>query len=194
MKDADRGTREISLKPGSHGVLLTLSGDRAIRRSADGRGPITTGTHYSAVAVHQVRASAAGSGEKPPRAAPGEPLLKAEEITILTGWPRAWQKHSPTRLSAPGIGSPTQARVRRGAMISSSPSSRHRSPKRSRAISQTLAAATAAGGGPSFDAMLISAQEVRPDELPLERLPRRVLRSTLEQLRTRQRITAADHD
>jgi hypothetical protein len=43
LKDADRGAREVSLKPGSHGVLLTLSGERATRRSADGRWPITTG-------------------------------------------------------------------------------------------------------------------------------------------------------
>ena len=70
LKDAERGTREIPLKPGSHGVLLTLSGERATRRSADGRRPVTTGTHYSAVAVHQIRAWDTGSGVAPPRAAP----------------------------------------------------------------------------------------------------------------------------
>ena len=61
-------------------------------------------------------------------------------------------------------------------------------------IGHALAAATPAGGVPSFDAVLISAQESRPDELALERLTRRVLRSALEQLRTRQGATAADLD
>ncbi|HEY4830508.1 MAG TPA: hypothetical protein VIH85_27325 [Solirubrobacteraceae bacterium] len=53
-------------------------------------------------------------------------------------------------------------------------------------IGQALAAATPEDGVPSFDALLAGSQEDRPDELPLDRLARRVLRSALEQLRTRQ--------
>lgn len=61
-------------------------------------------------------------------------------------------------------------------------------------IAQMLTAVTATSGPPSFDALLIATQESRPDELPLDRLVRRVLRSALEQLRTRQSMTAADSD
>ena len=56
-KDPARGTREISLEPGAQGVLLTICGARATRRSADGRWPVDSGTHYFDVAVHQIRAS-----------------------------------------------------------------------------------------------------------------------------------------
>jgi hypothetical protein len=37
LKDSERGAREIPLKPGSHGVLLTLSGESAIRVAAPHR-------------------------------------------------------------------------------------------------------------------------------------------------------------
>ena len=194
MKDADRGTREISLKPGSHGVLLTLSGDRATRRSVDGRGPVTTGTHYSAVAVHQIRAVGAGSGSEPPRVAPGDPLLQAEEITVLTGWAEGVAEalaYAPERtwdlLADAGEGAPWRDDLKLA----------EPTPPLTQAIEsirQMLAAATSVGGGPSFDAVLTLSQETPPDELPLQRLTRRVLRSTLEQLRTRQRTTAAARD
>ena len=42
-KDPARGTREISLEPGAQGVLLTVCGARATRRSADGRWPVEAG-------------------------------------------------------------------------------------------------------------------------------------------------------
>ena len=60
-KDPARGSREISLEPGAQGVLLTVCGARATRRSADGRWPVDSGTHYFDVAVHQIRASDARS-------------------------------------------------------------------------------------------------------------------------------------
>src|SRR5262249_40347748 len=39
-KDPVRGTREIRLETGAHGILLTLCGDYLTRRSADGRWPV----------------------------------------------------------------------------------------------------------------------------------------------------------
>ena len=66
-KDPARGTREISLEPGAQGVLLTVCGARATRRSADGRWPVECGTHYFDVAVHQIRASDARSQSPNPR-------------------------------------------------------------------------------------------------------------------------------
>src|SRR5262249_25830951 len=61
LKDADQGFREIPLEPGAQAVLLTAAGSRTIRRTADGRRPVDTGTHYFGAAVHQIRASDAGS-------------------------------------------------------------------------------------------------------------------------------------
>jgi hypothetical protein len=192
LKDADRGTRELSLKPGSHGVLLTLSGERATRRSADGRWPVTTGTHYSAVAVHQIRAAGARPGEAPLRAAPGHRLMEAEEITILTGWAEAVAEalaYVPARAHQLLVDAGADAPWR-DALALAAPT-----PLVIEAIAsidQALVASTPAGGAPSFDAVLTAVQENRPDELPLDRLTRRVLRSALEQLRTRQGTTVAD--
>src|SRR6185437_1227029 len=56
-KDPERGFREIPLEPGAQAVLLTACGSRATRRTADGRWPVDTGTHYFGAAVHQIRAS-----------------------------------------------------------------------------------------------------------------------------------------
>jgi len=42
-KEPDGGAREIPLEPGAHAVLLTVCGDVATRRSADGRRPADTG-------------------------------------------------------------------------------------------------------------------------------------------------------
>jgi hypothetical protein len=185
LKDSDHGTREISVKPGSHGVLLTLSGERASRRSADGRWPVATGTHYSAVAVHQIQAAGVGSWVAEPRPAPTERLMEADEITILTSWAEGVAEalaHAPERtkdlLTDAGEGASW-----RDAFTLAEPT-----PRLSQAIEsmQTLTLATLADGAPSFDAVLISSRSTHPDESPLDRLTRRVLRSALEQLRTRQ--------
>jgi len=192
LKDADRGMREIPLKPGSHGVLLTLSGERAIRRSADGRWPVNTGTHYSAVAVHQIRASNAGSVSAPSPPSAGHRSMEADEVTILTGWAEGVAEalaYTPERaqdlIADAGEGAPWRA-----AFGLANPSARVTEAIDS--IAQMLTAVTPASGPPSFDALLLTTQESRPDEPPLDRLVRRILRSALEQLRTRQSVTAAD--
>jgi hypothetical protein len=193
LKDADRGTRELSLKPGSHGVLLTLSGERATRRSADGRQPVTTGTHYSAVAVHQIRAAGTRS-KAPPRTGSGDRLMEAEEITILTGWAEGVAEalaHAPER-AADLLADAGEGASWRSALQLDEPTPRLIEAIES--IGRALAGATSPAGSPSFDALLVSAQETRPDELPMEGLTRRVLRSALEQLRTRQGTVVADDD
>ena len=192
MKDSERGMSEIPLKPGSHGVLLTLSGERAIRRSADGRWPVDTGTHYSAVAVHQIRASNAASGFAPAPATAGNRSMEADEVTVLTGWAEGVAEalaYTPERtqdlIADAGAGASW-----RDAYGLADPSVRVTDAIRS--IGQMLTAVTPASGPPSFDALLVATQESRPDELPLDRLVRRILRSALEQLRTRQGATGAD--
>src|SRR5262249_18481684 len=60
-KDPTPGCREISLEAGAQGVLLTVCGAPATRRSADGRLPVDDVTDYFQVSVHQVRPSSPDS-------------------------------------------------------------------------------------------------------------------------------------
>src|SRR5262249_30658648 len=65
------------------------------------------------------------------------------------------------------------------------------------ALDRALAAAIPPRGEPSLDALLLAVRDGRPGESPLDELARSVLRSTLEQLCTRQaedvRRPAAHH-
>ena len=186
MKDPERGTREISLKPGAHGVLLTLSGDRATRRSADGRCPVNAGAHYYGVAIHQVQASPVGSGSAPPQPVPRGRPLQVDEITILTGWAEGVAEalaHAPARTRDLLTEAREGAEWRNSFDLASLP---RPVAEALNSIGQALTVATPAAGVPSFDAVLALCEEDRPGELPLDRLARRVLRSALEQLRTRQ--------
>jgi hypothetical protein len=90
LKDADQGFREIPLEPGAQAVLLTACGSRAIRRTADGRRPVDTGTHYFGAAVHQIHASEAGSKSSSADAGASLPrVLEVDDLTVLTGWAEA---------------------------------------------------------------------------------------------------------
>ena len=103
-KDPERGFREIPLEPGAQAVLLTACGSRATRRTADGRWPVDTGTHLFDVAVHQIRASDAGSRTAPARTEASLPrVLDVEDLRILTGWVEAVAQtlaHAPERTPA----------------------------------------------------------------------------------------------
>src|SRR5262249_24365052 len=100
-RDPARGTRELSLEAGAQGGLLTVCGARGTRRSADGRWPVDSGTHYYDVAVHQIRASDAGSGSPSSPCGRRTPLvLEVDDLTLLTGWAEAVAEalaHSPDR-------------------------------------------------------------------------------------------------
>jgi hypothetical protein len=186
-KDPARGTREISLEPGAQGVLLTVCGARATKRTADGRWPVDSGTHYFDAAVQQIRAAEAGSqppkpasGSRPPRA------LEVDDLTILTGWAEALAEalaHVPARAEAvladARPGAPWRADL--GIVEPSAPLSDALD-----AIERALSEATPADGRPSLDALLFVVREGRPDGSPLDRLTCTVLRSALEQLCTRQ--------
>src|SRR5262249_37656506 len=186
-KDPVRGTREIPLEAGAQGVLLTVCGDYVSRRSADGRWPVDNVTHYFDVAVHQVRATGAPSGPSNAQSAPPAPrVLEADELTILTGWA---QGVAEALAYAPGCIEPLLADAHAGAPWRAA--LRIAEPSRQldeaiRCIGRAVRAAAPPGGAPTLDSMVISCREDRPDEQGLERLARRVLRSTLDQLRTRQ--------
>jgi hypothetical protein len=186
-KDHARGTREIPLDPGAHGVLLSMCMDRTTRRSADGRWPVDNGTHGFDVAVHQVRAADAPSDSLASRSATTtSPALEVDDLSILTAWAEGVaeaQAYAPERVG--GLfedarpGSPWRA-----ALGLPEPS-----PRLSVAIEnlgQAVRAATPPGGAPSFDALLAATGQHRPGEGRLESVVRHVLLSMLEQRRTRQ--------
>ena len=186
-KDPVQGCREIPLEAGAHGVLLTACGDRTTRRSADGRWPVDTGTHYFDVAVHQVRAAdAATHTPEPKRDTTAPRALQSNDLTVLTGWAEAVAEtlaYAPDRI--PGLLADAHPGARwRAALGVADPS-----PELSEAIdsiTQAVQAVSSPDGAPTFDAMLLVSQEDRPGEQALDRLVRRVLRSALEQLRVRQ--------
>jgi hypothetical protein len=180
LKDADQGIREIPLEPGAHAVLLTASGSRAIRRTADGRRPVDTGTHYFGAAVHQIRASDVGSKPASPAWGSLPPTLDVEDLTVLTGWAEAVAEtlaHAPERITTLLADARPDAGWRSGLGIVDP------SPRLVEAIESLDETALAA---PTFDAALAVVREGPSGEQPLEELVRAVLRSTLEQFRSRQ--------
>jgi hypothetical protein len=89
-KDPSTGIREIPLEAGAQAVLLTVCMDRAGRRSADGRSPVSNGTQCFDAAVHQIRVASAGpTPDRAPSTVPMAHLLSSEELTILTAWTEA---------------------------------------------------------------------------------------------------------
>jgi hypothetical protein len=186
-KDSVSGTREISLEPGAHGVILTLCGERTTRRSADGRWPVETGTHYYDVAVNQVTALRTGSNFLIP--APGqEPLiaLDVDELTILTGWAEGLAEAAAY---APAHAQQFIADAQAGASWRTElglrePSARLNSVLIS--VARTLMDSAPPGEKPSFELLLKSVRQDSATETELDRLVRGVLHSTLEQLKSRQ--------
>jgi hypothetical protein len=191
-KDPARGIREIPLEPDAHAVLLTVCMDRAVRRSADGRRPVNNGTHCFDVAVHQVRASSAGSGAPISGArTTASRVLEADELTVFTGWAEAVAEalaYAPERAMA------LLSEARAGARWRLTLGLPEPSPQLDAAIDsmgEALRRATRTGGPPIFDALLAALEADPPGERTLDDLVRRVLRSTLEQ-RLSRRPTAAE--
>jgi hypothetical protein len=184
-KDPVQGTREIPLEAGAHGVLLTECGDRATRRTADGRWPVDNATHHFDVAVHQVRAANTSSGSVHyPKLAPC--VMETDELTILTGWAQGVAEvlgYAPEYVDA------LLANARRGSPWRVTLALAEPSPRLSEAIdylAQAVRTAAPAGSAPTLEAVWIAIRENRPGEQGLAGLTRRVLRSTVEQLRIRQ--------
>jgi hypothetical protein len=186
-KDPVRGLREIRLEPGAQGVLLTVCGNRSTRRSADGRNPIDNATEYFDVAVHQVRASSAGSDHlKSPAGTPTPRVLETNDLTILTGWAQALLE---ALAYASGRIERLLADARPGAPWRVMFRIAEPSAQLAEAISimgLTIRAVMSVNGGSRMDALQALCEEDRSRENALERLVRRVLRSTLYQLRARE--------
>jgi hypothetical protein len=186
-KDPVRGIREVPLEAGAQGVLLTICGDRALRRTADSRPSIDNSIHYFDVAVHQIHAAAGPSGSQPlPIEPPLPPPLDVEELTILTGWAQAVAEtlaYAPDRVLALLADARPGGRWRAALNIAEPP------PQLSEAIEiidQIVRTSMPPSGSTTLDELIAAASEDRPGETNLTRLVRGVLRSTLEQRRTRQ--------
>jgi hypothetical protein len=186
-KDPVRGTREIPLDPGAHAVLLTVCMDRATRFSGDRRWPVDNSTSCYAVAVHQVHASATGSGPPlSPPTTPTAPLLDIDELTILTAWAEGVSEaaaYAPERTDALLAEAGAGARWR-AALGLPEPSPRLADAIES--LGRIVRAGASPAGTPPFDALLTQTGEDHPGERALDRLVRRALLSMLEERRTRQ--------
>jgi hypothetical protein len=184
-KDPGRGTREIPLEPGAHGVLLTLGGGLGTRRTVDGRWPVDNVTDLFEAGVSQVRATASSpSGNSIPHRTIPLPL-DLDEITILTSFAQALAEAvdcAPERvedvLADAARGAPWRA-----ALGIVEPS--QQLAEAFDAISRTARAANPAGV-PTLDS-LVAAVDNGGDDGALDRLVRQVLRSTFEQRRFRTR-------
>jgi hypothetical protein len=167
-------------------VLLTACGSRAIRRTADGRRPVDTGTHYFGAAVHQIGATDGPSSSSNDAGTTLPRVLDVDDLTVLTGWAEAAAEtlaHAPDRIPA------LVADARPGAVWRSELGIAEPSPQLSEAIeslNERMRAAARADGTPTLDAVLMAAYEDRSGEHALGQLVGSVLRSTLEQLRSRQ--------
>lgn len=192
-KDPVRGIREVPLEDGAQGVVLTICGDRALRRTADSREPIDNSIHYFDVAVHQIRAATTPSEYQLAQSdSLLPPELDVEDLTVLTGWAQAVAEilaYAPQRvfdLSAharAGTGWRTALRIAEP------------SPKLDEALdilNRVVRAAAPPGGEVGLDELISGVGEAS-GESDLATLVLGVLRSTLEQRRTRQARDADDY-
>jgi hypothetical protein len=171
---------------------LTVCGDVATRRSADQRRPADTGASIFYVALHQVRA--ADVDEEAPRARPSRtplpPALDVDDLTILTGWAEAVAEtlaYAPQQ-TLPLLGEAGAKASWRGSFGLLEPPAPVA--QAIEALQRIVQSSIQPDGTPTFDAVLAATQTPQPDESALDGLARRVLRSTLDQLRSRRERAA----
>jgi hypothetical protein len=187
LKDPVRGFREIRLEAGAQGILLSVCGNRTTRRSSDGRHPIDNAAEYFDVALHQVRASSTGSQRSKSFAgAPAPRIFETDSLTILTGWAQALLEalaYAPDRIellladanpgapwrAAFGIAEPAEELAEAVFLMG-----------------ETIRAVTSLDAASRIEALRVRCEQDRSGEDALEKLVRRVLRSTLDQLRARE--------
>ncbi|HEX8856562.1 MAG TPA: hypothetical protein VF752_13280 [Thermoleophilaceae bacterium] len=187
-KDPGRGTREIALEDGAHGILISTSTDRAARRSVDGRRPVDNASEVFDMSVYQVRAATAGS---PPASSPApsrsRAVLETEDLTILTSWAEAVAEAmacAPDRIDAlpPDAGVGGQWRAELGIAEPS-----RRLDEAIGYMAGLLRETDTTEAPLPLDALLRALIDHQPGENRLETLVRRVLRSALEQRQARRR-------
>jgi hypothetical protein len=172
--------------------LLTICGDRALRRTADSRQPIDNSVHYFDVAVHQIHAAGASSEPPLPTDRPHPPALDVEELSVLTGWAQAIAEtlaYAPQRVLDLVADARSGGRWR-DALRLAEPSAQFA--EAIDIIDHIVRTCAAPSDSNTLDALIAATSEDRPGEANLARLVRGVLRSTLEQRRTRQATETDD--
>jgi hypothetical protein len=184
-RDPTRGMRLVSLEPGAEAVLLSVSGSRSPRRTADGRCAENNTTDYFDVAIHQVRAGTIGAPSANVRPSPPAPrVLDNEELTILTGWAEALAEalvYDPGCVEAV-LAEEEDTMHWRAKLGLPEPSAQLR--RAIHFIYQTFRMVASLDCN-RVDALRASLLGDRQSEDALDRLARRVMRSTLEQVITR---------
>lgn len=182
-KDPTRGLREISLDPGSDGVVMSVAHTRARRRCADGRTPVDNATGLVVAGVHQVTAVPGDPARAPgPRGVTGV-ALGAAELTIVTAWADAVaeaMEHAPERVSGVLADARPGAPWRRDLGL----------PEPSAPLATALTAvcdAVAAAGG-ADDAVLAVLGDAPPDGDAPVALGTSVLRTALESRRDQRAV------
>jgi hypothetical protein len=185
-KDPARGIREIPLEPGVQAVLLSACTDRIAKHSIDGRHPLENGTQAFDVGVRQITAANEGmrSAESRPVAL-SAPALGTLEISILTGWAEAL---ADCLAYAPARAEEVIAQARPGARWRPDAGIGEPSPELTDGIvslDRAVSAARTAGASATLEAVLEVTCNEPADAKPIDRLAWAVMRSTLEQRRTR---------
>jgi hypothetical protein len=185
-KDRRGGTREIPLDADAHGVVLTIGVDRTSRGSADGRLPVDTGLGLVDVGLNQIRAAPTPSGAAATLTKPAaRPALDVDDIAILTGWAEGIVE---ALVYAPNKAMSLLDQARPGTLWRKELGLPEPSPQLQQAfdaINETITAATRPGESPTLEAVLLVTQNDKPNQGPVDQLARRVLRATLDQLRSR---------
>lgn len=185
-KDPVRGTREIPLEAGAHGVLLTASVDLTVRRSGDGRWPVENCMEFFHVSIFQVRAvSSSPTPHTPTGLPPLRPRLEPEELTILRSAAEAIAEvlaSAPEQLdrTLAEIGDDAAWRARLAIEEWSSVLT-----EAFEAMRRLLTTDAPADVGKTLDRALAVVRADRPDVSDSETLARGVLRLALEQRRIR---------
>jgi hypothetical protein len=186
-KDPVKGLREIPLSPGSEGVLLTVCTARSTRRTIDGRLPVKNTVHAFDVATHQVRASRDGA-PLGARSAPTLPsLLAVDVLTVLAGWAEGVAE---ALAYAPARAAHVLAAAREGAFWREPlglPEPCDQLREAIASLTRVVRTIVLDGETPGVDAFLArqAADDTGEGQHGLDPLIRRVLRSAVEQLRTR---------
>ena len=185
-KDPVRGTREIPLEAGAHGVLLTASVDLTVRRSGDGRWPVENCMEFFDVSIFQVRAASSSPTPHTPTGLPPlRPRLEPEELTILRSAAEAIAEvlaSAPEQLdrTLAEIGDDAAWRARLAIEEWSSVLT-----EAFEAMRRLLTTDAPADVGKTLDRALAVVRADRPDVSDSETLARGVLRLALEQRRIR---------
>jgi hypothetical protein len=136
--------------------------------------------------VHQIHAATATSGSPPLQIDPPvPPALDVEELTVLTGWAQAVAEtlaYAPERV-LDLVADARPGKRWRPALQIAEPS--QQLGEAIDIMDEIVRTGVPPTGSPTLDALIDATREDRPGEADLAKLVRGVLRSTLEQRRTR---------